>query len=83
MTKSATKCPFLNEVSGAIKELKQDDVMEVMQDNTTIPNGKLINQNYLLLFFYLKIAYSKYLKNFTFLYYNSLCAQKELNTFFT
>lgn len=39
-----SKCPFLNEVSGAIKELKQDDVIEVSQVNKARTNGNyLIN----------------------------------------
>ncbi|ENN76791.1 hypothetical protein YQE_06632, partial [Dendroctonus ponderosae] len=34
-----SKCPFLNEVSGAIKELKQDDVIEVNQTTKARTNG--------------------------------------------
>ncbi|CAG9759262.1 unnamed protein product [Ceutorhynchus assimilis] len=38
LTSAASKCPFLNEVSGAIKELKQDDVIEVNQDKSDSGN---------------------------------------------
>lgn len=35
---SQVKCPFLGEVSGAIKELKQDDVIEVNQEKEIASN---------------------------------------------
>ncbi|XP_050313964.1 5-aminolevulinate synthase, erythroid-specific, mitochondrial isoform X2 [Anthonomus grandis grandis] len=38
LTKTPTKCPFLNEVSGAIKELKQEDIIEVSTQTKTTNN---------------------------------------------
>lgn len=35
---SASQCPFLNEVSSTIKELKQDDLIEVNHETKTITN---------------------------------------------
>lgn len=36
---TVSKCPFLNEVTSAIKELKQDDVIEVNQETKPTTNA--------------------------------------------